>query len=98
MPKVNVTKRHSLPMDDAKVRVKTLVDEFVQEYSSVVKSVSWSPDGQSANAKGTGFEGSFKVDGSQVSVLVDLSFVLTPIKGKVETTLQRKLDAAFGQA
>lgn len=97
MPKVSVNKRHALPLDDAKVRVKQLVDDFVQEYSSVVKSVTWAPDGCSASAKGTGFEGSFRVDASQVAVAVDLSFVLSPIKGKVETTLQRKLEAAFGQ-
>ncbi|GMV39369.1 MAG: hypothetical protein AMXMBFR64_10850 [Myxococcales bacterium] len=98
MPKVNVKKRHAVPLDDAKVRVKALVDDFVKEYSSVVKSVTWSPDGTSASAKGTGFEGAFRVDGSQVTVDVDLSFLLSPIKGKVEATLHKRLDDSFGNA
>jgi putative polyhydroxyalkanoate system protein len=96
MPKLNVTKQHSVPLDEAKTRIKALVEDFRNEYSSVVKSVTWSPDGTSAVADGKGFDGAFKVDASHVRVDVDLSFVLTPIKGKVEATLKRKLDEAFG--
>ena len=98
MPKVNVTKTHSAPLDDAKAKIKVLVEDFAREYSSVVKSVTWGADGTSARAQGRGFEGEFRIDGSKVEVLVDLSFVLSPIKGKVESTLHRKLDEAFGKA
>lgn len=98
MPKFNVKKAHSVPLADAKVRVKALVDDFVKEFATVVKSVTWAPDGTSASTKGTGFEGAFRVDATTVNVDVDLSFVLTPIKGKVESTLRKRLDDSVGNA
>lgn len=95
MPKLSFTKRHSVGLDEAKARTKSLVEKFTQQHGKIVNKVSWSSDGSAADAKGKGFKGTFRVDGSQVRVDVDLSFVAIPFKGRVEEGIQRELDEAF---
>jgi hypothetical protein len=95
MPKVNVTKSHSVPLDDAKARTRALVERFKEKNAAIIDEVTWSPDGTVGTAKGSMFKGTFKVTASQVVCDIDLSFMATPFKGKVEETLKRKLDELF---
>lgn len=50
----------------------------------------------SGSAKGNKFEADMKVtpagDGAQVQIDVSLPLMLTPVKGLVQTTLQKKID------
>ena len=95
MPKLNFSKRHSVGLDEAKTRTRQMVETFTSKHAKIVDKVSWSGDGTTANAKGKGFKGSFRVEDGQVRVDVDLSFVALPFKGRVEEGIQRALDEAF---
>lgn len=96
MPKIAITRVHGTTRDEARTRVRGIVDEVQQRYGKYVDKFEWTPDGNSANAKGKGFTLSFLVGERDVRVDGDLSFLLSPIKGKIETTIEGKLDAAFG--
>jgi len=95
MPKVNVTKNHAVPLDDAKVRTRGLVEKFQAKNPALIDEVTWSPDGCTGTAKGSMFKGTFKVTATQVVCDIDLSFMASPFKGKVEETLKKKLDELF---
>ena len=96
MPKIAITRVHGVTKDAAREKVRGIVDEVQQRYGKYVDKVEWTPDGCSAKAKGTGFTLSFVVGDRDVRIDGDLSFLLTPIKGKMESTVETKLDAAFG--
>ncbi len=95
MPKVNVTKSHSVPLDDAKARTHGLLEKFQAKNAGLIDEVTWSPDGCTGTAKGSMFKGTFKVTASQIVCDIDLSFMASPFKGKVEEGLKKKLDELF---
>lgn len=95
MPKVNVTKSHSVPLDDAKARTRSLLEQFQAKNAGIINEVSWNADGTVGTAKGPMFTGVFKVTASQVTCDIDLSFMASPFKGKVESGLKKKLDELF---
>ena len=97
MPKLQFTRRHSQPIADVKAKVEALVEDFRTEYGKYLNSVRWAPDGLSAKADGKGFDAFFSYDASKVDVVIDLSFIAIPIKGKIETRVTERLDRAFPQ-
>ncbi len=98
MPKLTFKRNHSLSLDEAKIKVNALVDDFKSEYGRLLNSVKWAPDGLSASADGKGFTGRFAVDTRTVLVEIDLSFLATPLKPKIEQRVDARLDDTFGRA
>ena len=95
MPKLNFVKVHGTTMDDAKERVRAMVEEFEARHAKIVDRVEWRSDGRGAEAKGTGFSAMFQVDDRLVRVDVKLSFIAIPLKGRVEAGIRGQLDSAF---
>ena len=95
MPRLKITRTHNTTLAEASNRVAGLVEGFRSRFHKHIKEETWSDDKTSARCRGRGFDATFSVSESQVQVDVDLSFVLTPIKGKVESTIEQKLLEAF---
>jgi len=98
MPKIVITKQHSLQLDDAKIRVRELVGEVQSKFPNLISAVHWSADGQSAKVDGKMFDGSFEVDGRRVAVNLNLSILASPFRSTVEGHIQKALDQRFGAA
>ncbi len=92
MPKFTIERSHSLSVDEAKQRLQALSDKLASKYglSSQWKSAT------EAEVKGTGATGKITCSADKVSVFIDLSFALTPLKGKIEEKVGRELDRALG--
>ncbi len=90
MPKINMQKTHSLTTDQAREKVNQLAASLKEKYGL---SGSWA--GNRYEFKRTGVTGFVKLEEKKVSVEVDLSFVLSPLKGKVEEAVRQKLDQEF---
>ncbi|NMB73677.1 MAG: hypothetical protein GYA21_00950 [Myxococcales bacterium] len=90
MPKINMQKTHSLTTDQAREKVNQLAASLKDKYGL---SGSWA--GNRYEFKRTGVTGFVKLEEKKVSVEVDLSFVLSPLKGKVEEAVRQKLDQEF---
>jgi len=92
MPKFTVERSHTLSAEEAKLRLQTLSDKLSAKYgiSSQWKSAT------EAEVKGTGASGKITCTANKVSVFIDLSFALTPLKSKIEEKVQRELDSALG--
>ncbi|HEY8379794.1 MAG TPA: polyhydroxyalkanoic acid system family protein [Nannocystis sp.] len=88
MPKINLSRNHSLPPEKIKERLVALGDKLQEKYQA---KTSWADD-RTLNVKGTGVDGKLTIGDSKVDVVIDLSFMLSPLKGKIEESLNKELD------
>jgi putative polyhydroxyalkanoate system protein len=94
MAKLNIEQAHSLPLDEVKKRLEELANRLSTKYGIDAKWVSETE----ASLKRTGVTGTIKLAADKVAVLLDLSFALIPMKGKILERIQRELKAALGGA
>ena len=96
MATISLEYPHGTERSDAATKTRSLLEAFKAERPELVKTISWSPDGMQGQAKGRGFSGSFDVTPSHVNIAIDLSLLLRPLKGRVESNLVERLKANFG--
>jgi putative polyhydroxyalkanoate system protein len=93
MATIDISRAHSLPLDDAKKKAEDLAKGMADRLG-----MDWKWDGNairfnasSGAAKGT--SGEVSVTESVVRVTVDLPFMLRVMKGTIEDKIKEKLDA-----
>lgn len=100
MPKVKVESQTGLDSAEAYRRVKTLLetDADLKKMDSSCK-FTFNDASQKGSAKGSKFSAEMSVAasgaGANVTIEVDLPLMLTPVKGMVQSTLERKLQKAL---
>ncbi len=87
MPKLTIEQAHALPLDEVKKRLQALADRLSAKYGIDAKWVS----DREASVKRTGVTGKITCSESKVSVFLDLSFVLSPLKDRVENRVRQEL-------
>jgi putative polyhydroxyalkanoate system protein len=87
MPKLNIEQAHSLPVDEVKKRLEALAERLAAKYGIAASWVSPTE----AQVKRTGVSGKITCSDSKVSVFLDLAFVLSPLKDKVENRVRTEL-------
>ncbi|MCA9522144.1 MAG: polyhydroxyalkanoic acid system family protein [Myxococcales bacterium] len=98
MPKIDILHPHTLPLDEAKQKVRALVEGVVQDYPKLNISVDWNPSGLEAKATGRMFKGRFLLDESRVTVNIDLSLLASPLTDRVTNKIRERLSDSFGKA
>jgi putative polyhydroxyalkanoate system protein len=91
MAKLNIEQAHALPLDEVKRRLQELADRLSAKYGIDAR---WTSD-REATLKRTGVSGTIKVGDDKVAVLLDLSFALIPMKGKIQERIARELKSAL---
>ncbi len=91
MAKLTIEQTHTLPVDEVKKRLQTLADRLSQKYGIAAK---WTSD-READIKRTGVSGKITCSDAKVTVFLDLSFVLNPLKEKIETRVKSELQNAL---
>lgn len=91
MAKLNIEQPHALPHDEVKKRLQELADRLAAKYGI---DANWVSD-REATLKRTGVNGKLQLLDDKVTVLLDLSFALLPMKGKIEERIQRELKSAL---
>ena len=87
MPNIRILHSHQLSPVKAKEAVTRIAERIAAEFSVQTR---WEDD--VLHVRRSGVDGRIVVAGDQVEVNADLSFFLTPIKGKVESEIRRYLD------
>ena len=87
MPKLTIEQPHSLPLDEVKKRLQALADRLSAKYGIDAR---WTSD-REAQVKRTGVSGKISCSDSKVTVVLDLNFALTPLKGRVENRIKQEL-------
>ena len=91
MAKLNIEQAHALPIDEVKKRLQELADRLSAKYGIDAR---WTSD-REASLKRTGVSGLIKIAEDKVAVLLDLSFALSPVKGKIQERIQQELKSAL---
>jgi putative polyhydroxyalkanoate system protein len=91
MAKLNIEQAHALPLDEVKKRLQELADRLSAKYGIDAK---WTSD-REATLKRTGVTGILTLAENKVAVLLDLSFALLPLKGKILERITRELKSAL---
>ena len=92
MPKVNIEQKHALTDEQVKERLRSLGDRLGSKYGV---TSNWVTPTQ-ANLKAVGVSGVIAMSPGLVRVTLDLSFALTPIRGKMEDRITRELRELLG--
>lgn len=100
MPKVKVESQSKYSAEETFKKIKHMLetDRDLQKLDSGYKC-SFNEGGMTGTAKGSKFEAYMKVvsasAGANVTIEIDLPLMLTPIKGVVQSTLQKKLESTL---
>lgn len=101
MPKINLDHTSPLSKTEAFEKLKTLFEQdpdLKRMDSSYV--CKFDQANCSGSAKGSKFSASMKIkdsgSASQVSLDIEIPFLLSPFKGMIQETLQKKLKKALG--
>lgn len=102
MPKFTIDHQSKHNPEEAYEKIKEFLanDQDIRRFDPKLQC-SFDDGSKSASMKGSQFKADMAVlssgeGGSKVSVTVDLPLMLTPFKGKVQDTLQRKLTKYLG--
>lgn len=88
MPKISISRNHSLSPALIKQRIVDLGEKLQAKYQA---KTSW--DGEKTmNVKGPGVEGKLAIADTKVDVNLDIGFLLSPMKGKIEEALTKELE------
>ncbi|MDY0003177.1 MAG: polyhydroxyalkanoic acid system family protein [Polyangia bacterium] len=87
MAKIEVVQNHALPLPEARTRMEKVQAELTAKYGL---SFQWEGE-QQLKVSGKGVKGTIQLGATQVSVLLDLSLLLSPLKGKIESRLREQL-------
>lgn len=101
MPKFKIDHQSKHNPEEAYEKIKEFLanDQDIRRFDPKLQC-SFNDSSKSASMKGSQFKADMEVisleEGCKVSVTVDLPLMLTPFKGKVQDTLQRKLTKYLG--
>lgn len=87
MAKIEITQGHALPKPEVRTRMEKVQAELTEKYGL---AFAWDGETQ-MKVSGKGVKGTIQLGDTQVSVLLDLSLLLSPFKGKIESRLREQL-------
>ncbi|GEM_PF-1769632 len=88
MPKLSLSRSHSLPQQLVRERVGSMEEKLRAKYNAKTR---WESD-YVMRMEGPGVQGRLSIDSEHVVIELDLSFMLAPFKTKLEDGLSRELE------
>jgi putative polyhydroxyalkanoate system protein len=92
MPTITIQRRHKLDHKKAKVAAQKVAKDLHQRFDL---ECTW--DGDNVSFQRPGVSGDMRVGKSDVELNVQLSFLMTPLKGPIENAIRNELDKLFGE-
>jgi putative polyhydroxyalkanoate system protein len=98
MATIDVRRKHTMPMGDAKGKAEELARSFEAKLG-----IRWRWEGEgikfdAVSGAAKGVKGEVGVTSSEIRVQIDLPLLLRPIKGVVEGKVKENLDRVVGPA
>ena len=91
MATIDISRSHSLPLDEAKKRAEELAKGMEQKLGLVWKWASDKIEFHAPSGVAKGAKGSVSVSASAVRVEIDLPFMLKMMKGTIEDKVNERL-------
>jgi putative polyhydroxyalkanoate system protein len=93
MPTITIQRPHKLNHKKAKVAAQKVAKDLHQRFDL---QCTW--DGDNVSFQRPGVSGEMRLGKSDVELNVQLSFLMTPLKGPIEHAIRDELDKLFGDA
>jgi putative polyhydroxyalkanoate system protein len=91
MPTIAIKRRHKLDPKKAKAAAQKVIKDLSARYQL---ACSW--DGDQLSFERSGVSGRMHLAKNEVLLDVQLSFLMTPLKGPIERAISEELDRLFG--
>lgn len=91
MPAIDIRHAHSMPLAKARKAVEDVAKKLSQRFDF---EYDW--DGDTLNFVRSGVEGKIALSPKQLHVTASLGFLLSALKGPIETEIRKVLDERFG--
>ena len=91
MAKIEKTIKHHMSLEDAKSKASGLIDMLESKYPSIIDTIEWNDDKTAASLKGKVFKGDFNINDEDLAIKIELGFLASPFKGKIESELEEQL-------
>ncbi len=101
MPKIQIAHKCTEASDTVFTKIKTFFEQD-EDIKKIDSKISWNFDtsAKTGKAKGSQFTADIAVKssgpGSEVAIAIDIPFLLSPFKGKIQETVERKLKKVLG--
>lgn len=93
---INVYRKHSLGLEEAKERGQKLVARFHEKLSGLISEVTWSADGTEGTAGGKLFTAVFHIMEDAVNVDVELRGLGARVmKGQIKAQVEKSVERRF---
>ncbi len=90
MPKIQISENHNISTEELFTRIDDYMARLRDDKLKAMGfQYDWNSDKSGLKIKGKGFKGEASFSDSLVSMMLDLSFALSPFKGKIEESLKR---------
>jgi putative polyhydroxyalkanoate system protein len=93
MPTISIKRRHTL----SHAKAKAAADEIARDLNKRF-DLAYEWDRDDVSFERPGLSGNMHVGKNVVRLDVQLSFLLTPLKGPIEREIHKELEALFGKA
>ena len=93
MPTISIHRRHTLSHAKAKAAAEEIARDLNKRFD-----LAYEWDRNDVSFERPGLSGNMHVGKNVVRLDVQLSFLLTPLKGPIEREIHKQLDALFGKA
>ena len=93
MPTISIKRRHKLDHAKAKAAADKIARDLKARFD-----LEYEWDRDDVSFERPGLSGNMHVGKNDVRLDVQLSFLLTPLKGPIEREIQKEMDALFGKA
>ena len=93
MATISIKRRHKLSHTKARAAAQKIAKDLNKRFDLVCR---W--DGNDVAFERPGVSGTMRVGKNDVELDVQLSFLMTPLKGPIERAIREELDRLFGEA
>jgi putative polyhydroxyalkanoate system protein len=91
MPRIDIAQRIDVPPEEARRRLERFQSELDERFGLLPQ---WTSPTE-AEVSRSGASGTLRIEPSQVRVHIDLSFALSPLRGRIESEIRRRLAELF---
>jgi len=91
MPSIDITRKHSRPLAEARQAVQRVADHIAKRFDVDCR---W--EGDTLHFERSGVDGHIQVEAKKIHVTARLGFLLMALQGSVEREINRYLDEEFG--
>lgn len=90
MPTIQIERKHSKPMKEAKAAVERVAEHIAERFS-----VDYEWQGSVLHFERSGVDGHIELARGQVRVVANLSFLLSALRGPIEKAIHEHIDREF---